>query len=97
MSLHKKKYIMFFFVIFFITIITAPSIILTIDDTADIAVFYGENEEEEKEGFKLLFDFFNQEPDSNLAFEYTLDSDMYFFKTYVVPHRNLISPPPDMV
>jgi len=38
-----------FFAILFMAVISAPSIIMSIDDSIDITFFYGENEEEEKE------------------------------------------------
>ena len=45
-----------FFAILFITIVSAPTIILSIDDSVDATIFLGENDEEEKENMKLLFD-----------------------------------------
>ncbi len=49
-----------FFAILFITIVSAPTIILSIDDSVDATIFLGENDEEEKENMKLLFDVLPQ-------------------------------------
>ena len=83
----------------FLLFLTAPSIILIIDDSADVSIFYSSSEEEEKGSEKnkeieLLFfdlnnsdlDFASSEVENNLG---------YYFKNYPKPHLNLISPPPE--
>ncbi|MDA9069665.1 hypothetical protein N9K07_02815 [Arenitalea sp.] len=83
----------------FLLFLTAPTIILIIDDSADVSIFYSSSEEEEKGSEKnkeieLLFfdlnnsylDFASSEVENNLR---------YYFKNYPKPHLNLISPPPE--
>ncbi|WP_295983050.1 hypothetical protein [uncultured Algibacter sp.] len=83
----------------FLLFLTAPTIILMIDDSADVSIFYSSSEEEEKGSEKnkeieLLFfdlnnsalDFASSEVENNL---------LYYFKNYPKPHLNLISPPPE--
>ena len=79
-------------------IISAPTIITSIDDSVDISYFFGMGEEEEEsENLKLLFenslelfeDYFIIKTRGNLI--------GYTFKTYPKPHLNLISPPPEFI
>lgn len=88
-----------FFTILFLGIIVAPSIIVSIDDSVDIAFFYGENEEEEAEteNFKLLFELQPQSNDNYFLDTLVADLIVYTFKTYQKPHLNLVSPPPESV
>lgn len=87
-----------FFTILFMAIISAPTIITSIDDSVDISYFFGMGEEEEEsENLKLLFenslelfeDYFIIKTRGNLI--------GYTFKTYPKPHLNLISPPPEFI
>jgi effector-binding domain-containing protein len=87
--------------ILFLAFLTAPTVIMLIDKTADVSIFYTCNEEEEKKGqekdkdkellyYELLKEvcyFDANEAELNLA---------YFFKNYQKPHLNLISPPPEL-
>lgn len=80
-------------------LITAPSIIVAIDDSIDVSIFYGCTEEEEKENeniktFELLFseEGNNRFPFSNFS---QLKSLVYLFNDYSKPHLNLVSPPPE--
>ncbi|WP_299115987.1 hypothetical protein [uncultured Winogradskyella sp.] len=86
-----------FFAFLFIAIVSAPTLILSIDDTADVAVFFGENEEEEKENLKLLFDITVVNEEQQSISDALKMNDSYFFKSYQKPHKNLISPPPDWI
>lgn len=83
----------------FLLFLTAPTVIVMIDDSIDISSFYASSEEEEKGSEKnkekeLLFfeldttdlDFASSEVENNLG---------YYFKNYPKPHLNLISPPPE--
>jgi len=94
----QKKYqqkVAIFFTILFMAIISAPSIIMSIDDSVDITCFYGENEEEES--LKLLFEVVDLNSESHFL-EIDNDEDIeYTFKTYPKPHLNLIFPPPDFI
>lgn len=85
------------FAIFFIVIVAAPSVILSIDDKIDISLFAGENEEEEKENLKLLFDISFDEVNSDDAISANHKLDFYVLKRYTKPSINLISPPPDLI
>lgn len=79
-------------------IISAPTIIISFDDSVDVSYFYGMGEEEEEsENVKLLFD-------NTLEFSeelFTLKTNIHFigyaFKSYPKPHLNLISPPPEFI
>ena len=83
----------------FLVFLTAPTIIILIDDSANISMFYTTSEEEEKAPEKLK--------NKNLVFQENLkslseldlnESDLdleYRFKNYSNPYLNLISPPPD--
>lgn len=84
-----------FFTVLFMAIITAPSIILVVDDSVDVSVFYSLSEEEEEhKSVKLVFSL-NQE--ESIGFDKLIDVNhlVYHFKNYSKPHLNLISPPPD--
>lgn len=92
-----KKHISIFFTILFLAIITAPSIIMLLDDTVDISVFYSLSEEEEEiKHAKLLFSD-NEEDLDYLRSVLKTNNLCYFFKNYSKPHLNLISPPPDFI
>ncbi len=80
--------------------VTAPSILLIVDDSIDISFLYDISEEEEEKGkeknkeFEIIVldlpllceDYFNSENEEDLG---------YFFKKYSKPHLNLIFPPPE--
>lgn len=77
-------------------IITAPSVILAVDDSVDISVFYSLSEEEENNNFKLVFSETNDE--DCLVYDLSKTNDLgYFFKNYLNPHLNILSPPPDFI
>jgi len=94
-KLQKKSAI--FFTILFMAIICAPSVIMSFDDSIDITCFYGENEEEEKENFKLLFEINSLIPEECFISSKSNNNIRYAFKTYPKPHLNLISPPPEFI
>ncbi|RZN83645.1 MAG: hypothetical protein EVB11_04275 [Winogradskyella sp.] len=85
-----------FFALLFMAIASAPTVILLMDDSADVTFFYGENEEE-KENLKLLFQipFIDSENQANAKSK--RESDVYAFKKYPKPHLNLIFPPPEHI
>ena len=92
--MHKKT-IAIFFNILLLALISAPSIIIAIDDSVDISMFYSVTEEEETSKIKL------QSPDSFNDSEYIIayidiEDIEYYFKKYPKPHLNLISPPPEI-
>lgn len=93
----NRKIIAILFSVLFVALITAPSIIIAIDDSVDVSIFYSiTEEEEEKETLKVFpMDELNEE-------DYFLTSNSndnlgYFFKNYLKPHLNIISPPPDFI
>jgi hypothetical protein len=84
-----------FFTIFFMGIITAPTIISSMDDTVDISSFYGIGEEEESESFKLLFENTSEVSENSFIIDTDAHLVAYTYKKYPKPHLNLISPPPE--
>ncbi|WP_298531775.1 hypothetical protein [uncultured Algibacter sp.] len=84
----------------FMLFVIAPTVIMIIDDSVDVSMFYSSTEEEEKSHEKnkdkelLLFDF--SKALSDLDLNETENNLVYFFKKYPKPHLNLISPPPEL-
>ncbi|TYB75245.1 MULTISPECIES: hypothetical protein [Bizionia] len=91
-----KKAIAILFSILFLAFISAPSIIIAIDDNVDVSMFYSIAEEEnENIKFPLAENDLNE-----VSHVFLLDSKEhvgYMFKYYPKPHLNLISPPPDFI
>ena len=84
------------------SLITAPTILVAIDDSIDVSVFYSITEEEEKKGNEKNKEFEVLVIISNSDFEGFNSADNkedleYQFKTYSKPHLNLISPPPEFI
>lgn len=89
----------------FLVLLAAPTVIMFVDDSADVSVFYTSNEEEEKKGQEKQE---KQEKEKELLYYEFLKADSYidaneaesnlayFFKNYPKPHLNLISPPPEL-
>ncbi|WAC00889.1 hypothetical protein N7U66_11635 [Lacinutrix neustonica] len=94
-----KKTISIFFVLLFLATITAPSIIIAMDNSVDISVFYSLSEEEEektKEKDKVETYLSEKISTSDSFIELLERKDIrYYFKKYQKPHLNLISPPPE--
>lgn len=95
-----KKQIALFFAILFIAFTAAPTLLVAVNDSVDVSVYFGsaEEEEQEKENEKtfelIILDSRNLERQNYLSFG---DENIaYFYKTYPKPHLNLISPPPDV-
>lgn len=87
-----------FFTILFMAIITAPTIIVSIDDSVDISCFYGVGEEEEEsENLKLLFENYLENSEDLFVVKTNVHLIGYTFKTYPKPHLNLIFPPPEFI
>lgn len=95
----KRNLISLLFSTMFLLFLTAPTVILIIDNSADVSCFFISSEEEEKGHEKskdkelMIYDVLNETAilDSN-----EIENDLeYFFKNYSKPHLNLISPPPD--
>ena len=75
-------------------LITAPTIIISIDDSVDISCFYSLGEEE-VENFELPFDNNTLCTDNITIIKANDDRIGYTFKVYPKPHLNLITPPPE--
>ena len=88
-----KRTIALCFVILFTLIISAPTIIVSCDDSADISAFFGMNEEEEDT--KVLFDKSPEELEDISIDINKKEYIVYTAKEYYIPHLNLISPPPE--
>lgn len=85
-----------FFTIVLMALISAPTIILSIDDSIDVTCFYSiTEEEEESHSVKLVFEHSSEDCDSFFEDQVNTDLIEYTFKNYPKPHLNLISPPPD--
>lgn len=92
-----KKAISIFFTILFLGLITAPSIIMAIDDSVDISVFYSiSEEEEESKNLKIFPSFGDLDYSFSEFFKYNTYLG-YRYKIYPKPHLNLISPPPEFI
>ena len=78
-------------------LISAPTIIMSVDNSVDTSIFFGLNEEEEKEGVKLLFEITSLELENLFLDIENTEVDAYTFGNYPKPHLNLISPPPEII
>ncbi|MGB6267629.1 MAG: hypothetical protein WBF67_01350 [Olleya sp.] len=92
-----------FFLMVFAFLISAPTVIMAIDDTTDISYFYSITEEEENNNTSKKISELNVHASDNmidlesLYFSNRGNSLQYRFKTYNKPHLNLISPPPEFI
>lgn len=91
-----KRNIAIFFTVLFMAIIATPTVIIVLDDTIDISVFYSISEEEEKNKLELVYLETKEEGNSFIDF-LKRKKTAYYFKKYPKPHLNLISPPPDFI
>ncbi|WP_111706963.1 hypothetical protein [Lutibacter citreus] len=94
----KKNTIAIFFSILFIAFVSIPSIVIILDDSIDVSMFYSTSEEEKgsektKENIVLLFN--ENLSEVNLASIKIEENTEYFFKIYSKPFTGIISPPPD--
>ncbi|MHA7842005.1 MAG: hypothetical protein ACX93I_01710 [Winogradskyella sp.] len=89
-----KKNIALCFVILFTLIISAPTIIVSCDDSADISAFFGMNEEEQ-EDIKLLFDQTLEDSEDVILDVTNSDYIGYTSNKYHKPFLDLISYPPE--
>ena len=64
MQKSSKYRIAVFFTILFMALISAPTIILSFDDSVDVSNFYSINEEEENENLKLVFEEISQDSEA---------------------------------
>lgn len=95
--MHKKA-ISIFFTVLFLGLLSAPSIILVLNDSLDTSIFYSMTEEEEGNGeFKNLLSPFSIHKNDGVNSFYKSNSKSfsYSFKHYQKPHLNLLLPPPE--
>lgn len=90
-----KKTIAILFSVLFLAFITAPTIIIAVDNSVDVSVFYSVAEEE-NENLKLPFPDNGFNGLEDLVILESKENSRYYFKNYPKPHLNLISPPPEL-
>lgn len=93
-----KQIVSICFTALFVLFLMAPTVVVLIDDSVDVSVFYATSEEEEKGGKKISEkELLCQEmAETNLSIVFW-DNDLdleYFQKKYPNPHLKLTSPPP---
>ena len=90
-----KKNLALFFMIFFMLINSAPTIIMSLDNSIDSSILLGMGEEEEKEDIKLLFEMTSEDLEAaSVEYMDLIDVDRTS-KTYIKPHLNVFFPPPE--
>ena len=97
----KKSLLAIFFSFVFLSLVIAPTILMSIDNTIDISFIYDISEEEEekgKEGNKEIEVFVVEFASEVEGFLTSINRGHleYAFKTYQKPHLNLIFPPPEL-
>jgi hypothetical protein len=97
----SRNIISIIFATLFLVLLTAPSIIVMIDDSIDISVFYASSEEEEKgseknKDIEIFFSAYNAH-DENIVLSEVKNNLGYSLKNYPKIHLNLISPPPESI
>ncbi len=87
--------------IFLTVVVVSPMLVTVADNTVEVGLFENSEEEKETRGEhkveveKLLTSHAHKIISSEVdASSLTLG---YFFKSYPIPHLNLISPPPELV
>lgn len=91
-----KNKIAVFFTILFMVLISAPTVISSVDDSVDVSCFFCINEEEENENVKLVFENNLEDLDQLLFNKTASEITGYTFKAYPNPYLNLIFPPPEL-
>lgn len=91
-----KKTIAILFSVLFLAFITAPTIIIAVDNSVDVSIFYSVTEEE-NENLKIPFPDNGFNGLENLLTQDSKENLRYYFKNYPKPHLNLISPPPERI
>lgn len=97
----SRQFISVLFSIVFLAFIAGPTIIVLVDDSVDISIFYTSAEEEEKGNEKnkdVEKIVFNPHFASiYIAAVNPTDELGYIHKKYSKPHLNLVSPPPEYI
>ena len=97
----SKTLILSMIVVFLTLIVPAPLLIAMADDTVKIEFFENSEEEKENRGEHNveIETLLSNPPYKIISLEVTLSKNNLgnFFKGYLIPHLNLISPPPERV
>lgn len=97
----SRNIVSIFLSIIFLAFIAGPTVLVLVDDTIDVSIYYNASSSEEEENsapkIKEVNGLFS---DSDLSDTGLFSNDdennlVYYFKNYPKPHLNLISPPPD--
>lgn len=96
----SKKGISIFFSVIFLLFVAAPTVMVIVDDTVDVSMFFTFAEEEEKgqKKHKDIEVFITDLDcdDLNFGSFKAKNRKGYCYKKYPKPHLNLISPPPEL-
>lgn len=92
-----KRTVSIFFTVLFLGIITAPTIIVSMDYPVDISIFFNISEEEEDTVKLKLVVSEIVEDTSGYSVPIKNIELGYQFKKHSSPFVNLISPPPDFI
>lgn len=96
----SKNALAIFFAVIFSSLITAPTIFIVMDNDIDMAILFDISEEEEEKGNQkhIEFEVIVEETPSEIS-EFANQSAkvqlITVTKTYLQPHPNLFSPPPE--
>ncbi|WP_052184243.1 hypothetical protein [Psychroserpens sp. Hel_I_66] len=98
----KQKISSIFFLLIFTALITAPSVIMVIDDSIDISCLYSLTEEEEEKENNItkegkIFYYNSMKLITYIESLEKFNKTAYFFKTYQKPHLNIIFSPPEFI
>ncbi len=91
-----KNIISIFFTVIFLAFLTAPAVIVMVDNSVDVSCFYSVSEEEKENGTNVFFHI-NLSQQTNFSLAKSINNDEYYFKKYSTPHLNIISPPPELI
>jgi hypothetical protein len=96
-----KNSIAILLTVLFTVIISAPTVVIAIDDSIDVSILFSCTEEEEKESEKTkTFELtFSESSNETISFAKAIGQSplSYRFKTYSKPHLYLICPPPEFI
>jgi hypothetical protein len=97
----SRNLVSVFLSILFLAFIAGPTVVVMIDDSIDISIYYASSSSEEEENGAPKIKEVNilvSESDISETDIFSNDDENhleYYFKNYPKPHLNLISPPPD--
>lgn len=96
----SKQGISIFFSVIFLLFIVTPTVMIFVDDTVDVSMFFTSSEEEEKgqekhKDIEVYIAELNCD-DLNFGSFKAKNKKGYYYKKYPKPHLNLISPPPEL-